>query len=495
MLVASAQGIDVADYAQAQELALARQPWQNRAFGYFDSVGELHFAGRYIGNALSKIRLVGAEIPTSASDEPKETTFAPVKTAIEKLRSPAGGQGGLMRNLGINVFIAGECFLLGNEDADGNQQWEAVSINELELRPGELQAYRKRSPIEMPQPIPKDTLVVRVWAAHPRYSRLADSAVRTILDECEKLLLLTRADKAAARSRFAGAGLLFIPSELIPVVQQPAGSDLGDAANNPIYKNLIDAMVTPLRDEQHPSGVVPITIFGPGEYGDKIRFITFDRPQAARAQQQREESITRIATALDLPAEILTGKAALNHWAAWQVHEETFSQHLQPLVELICDALTVGYLQPALQKAGVQDHLKYVVWYDDSALVVRPDKGQTAAALYESNVINQAAYRRETGFAETDKVSDDEYAKRVGILLNDVQLALTGKPTPVALPGAAGGDSPTIAEKMTPPTEVVKPRNVAQTQGVPKTTRPMDGKPYRFSRLTPMPRSWFRFPS
>jgi hypothetical protein len=322
------------------------------------------------------------------------------------------------------------------------------------------------------------------------------------MDECEKLLLLTRADKAAARSRFAGAGILFIPNELMPVSQQPAGTanNAVDAAANPIYQNLVESMIMPIKDESHPSGVVPITIFGPAEYGEKIRYITFDRPQAARAQQQREESITRIATALDLPAEILTGKADLNHWTAWQVREETFQQHFQPMVELICDALTTGYLIPALLKAGLsqQEAEKYLVWYDDSDLVVRPDKGETAAALYAENVISAAAYRRETGFAETDAMGDDEYAKRVGLTLLDSTLALTGKPgtatpgavptatppTPPGVPGPTnvakaptfgkgpgfGGDSATVKDKMTAP--ATQDRMKAATQGTPAMVKP-----------------------
>ncbi len=493
VLVAAAEAVEVADFSKSQELTLSRQPWQQRAWNYYHEVGEIHFPARYMGNALAKIRLVGAEQPESDSDAPKETDNKAVKEAIRKLKSPMGGQGGLMRMMGLNIFVAAECFLVGKEDADGNQQWEALSINELEVRPGEPIPLRRRNPVEQPKPLwdrgEAEPLVVRVWQQDPQFSGLADGAIRTILDECEKLLLLTRADKAAARSRFAGAGLLFIPSELMPVVQQPAGVSGISAAENPIYKNLIDSMITPIKDESHPSGVVPITIFGPGEYGDKIRFITFDRPQAARAQQQREESITRIATALDLPAEILTGKADLNHWTAWQVREETFQQHFQPMVELICDALTVGYLHPALKKAGVENWDTYQVWYDDSALVVRPDKGQTAAQLHEALVISDAAWRRETGFAEEDAPPDDERAKRVGIVMLDEHLALTGEPG-TAPPGSAaasgggggggqgpgfGGDSPTVKDKMTPAPDTTP--NKAQTQGVPTTEKPQDNKP------------------
>lgn len=495
VLVAAAEAVDVADFQQSQELALTRQQWQARAWGYYDAVGEIHFPARYFGNAMSKIRLVAAEIVDNNDDnadsnnpdpvkQPVPTKNKAVQGAINKLRSPKGGQPGLLRSMALNLFVAAEFFLIGTTKADGTQEWEAVSVDELWLQPGQRVPVRRRNPGDTPKPLPDNTLVVRVWNPHPRYSGLADGAIRTILDECEKLLLLTRADKAAARSRFAGAGILFIPNELMPVSQQPAGTanNAVEASANPIYQNLVESMITPIKDESHPSGVVPITIFGPAEYGDKIRYITFDRPQAARAQQQREESITRIATALDLPAEILTGKADLNHWTAWQVREETFQQHFQPMVELICDALTVGYLKPALAAAGIKgaEADKYIVWYDDSELVVRPDKGETAAQLFAENVIGAAAWRRETGFAETDAMGDDEYAKRVGLTVQDAKMAITGTPTEAPAPGApagqAGGDSPTVKDKLTPPekNDALK----AQTQGTPdQPDKPKPPKP------------------
>lgn len=505
-LVAAAEGINVADAQQAQELTLSRQLWQQRVWGYYDEVGEIHFPARYMANALAKIRLVAAELVDNHDDnaesdnpdpvvQPVPTDNDDVKKAIAQLKSPKGGQAGLLRTMCLNLFVAAECFVIGTQVGD-KQEWEALSVDELWIQPGQKVPVRRPNPIATPKPLPEGTLVIRVWNPHPRWSGLADGALRTVMDECEKLLLLTRADKAAARSRFAGAGLLFIPNELMPVSQQPAGTanNTVDAAQNPIYQNLIESMITPIRDESHPSGVVPITIFGPAEYGKEIRYLTFDRPQAARAQQQREESITRIATALDLPAEILTGKADMNHWTAWQVREETFQQHFQPMVELICDALTTGYLKPALIKAGLsaEEAEKYLVWYDDSELVVRPDKGETSAALYAENVIGAAAWRREAGFAETDAMDEDEYAKRVGLTLLDSTLALTGKPgtaTPGAVPTAVdpsalvappapvggkgpgyGGDSKTVGDKLSKPD--TSNRMSAVTQGTPAKVAP-----------------------
>lgn len=483
-IVASAQAVHVADSAESQELQLTRQPWQMRAYGYYDDVGEIHFPANYIGNSLAKIRLIGAEVPNSHSDAPKETENKDVVDAITKLKSPMGGQAALMKAFGINIFLAGECFLIGTDQGGGKQEWEVVSVNELEVRPGQRQPLRRKNPSSQPIPLPPNTLIIRVWRSHPRWTGLADSAMRNVLDECEKLLLLTRADKAAARSRIAGNGLLFIPNELMPVSQQPTSGDRNDVdgGQNPIYQNLVDSMITPIKDESHPSGIVPVTIFGPAEYGDKIKYMTFDRPQAARAIQQREESIQRIATAIDLPPEILTGKADLNHWTSWQIHEETFQAHLQPFVELICNALTIGYLRPALENAGL-DPDKYLIWYDNSDLVVRPDKGQTALQLHEAMVISGDALRRETGFAEEDAMQEDEYKKKIGVLLQDVKLALTGEPTPApeapgtptaSGTGKVGGDRPTIKDKLTPPKPMEGvPSSTTKTGSAPTAVKPV----------------------
>ena len=418
--------------------------WQKRAWAYYDEVGEIHYAGRFIGSALSKIRLVGAEMePGGAKGKrsPKPTDNAQIVDAVAKLKSEKGGQGALLRSMGANVFVAGEVLLIGYEK-EGTQVWEGLSVDELLLRPGDKNLYRKRTPDAPPTPVPEGALIIRCWQEHPRYSGFPDSAMRSILDECEKLLLLTRADKAAARSRFAGSGLLFIPNELVPTVQQPTGDETSASpAQNPVLTQLAKAMIEPIKDESHPSAVVPVVLFGPAEYGQYIKYTTFDRQMDRMSASRREEAITRIATAIDLPNEILTGKADLNHWTSWQIHEETFQAHLQPFVELICDALTVGYLQPALKRAGIKDPEKYVIWYDSSELVVRPDRTELAAALFADNLVSGEARRAEAGFDENDKMDDKEYAQRVGLLLKDAKMAITGEiPEPVpAVPDPGAG--------------------------------------------------------
>jgi hypothetical protein len=176
-------------------------------------------------------------------------------------------------------------------------------------------------------------------------------------------------------------------------------------------------MITPLKDEGDPSSVVPGVIFGPAEYADKIRHITFDRPLNGRSESQKMEAIRRIAVSLDLPPEVLTGNGDVNHWTAWQIREETFQQHLQPFIELIVDGLTVAYLRQALERAGIEDPDKYMVWYDASSLVARPDKSLNAIKLHERLVISDQALRQVNSFNEGDAPNEDEYERRAALQL------------------------------------------------------------------------------
>jgi hypothetical protein len=93
--------------------------------------------------------------------------------------------------------------------------------------------------------------------------------------------------------------------------------------------------------------------------------------------------------------------------SAWQVEESAIKVHLLPTVELICQALTYGYLHPRLLAAD-EDISNLVVWYDTSELVLRPDRSALARDAYDRIEINGKAYRQAIGFDESATPSDKE---------------------------------------------------------------------------------------
>lgn len=451
----------VADYTDFTEISLLRQNWQQRAFDIYDSEGHLFYATNYVGSACARVRLVGAIRPSRYGELEKPIVLkeGPVADAIAGIESPTGGQSGFLRQMGRNVFLTGESWIIAStqEFPDGRSQtnWDAVSVDELVSEGGKQK--RRRLPGQQPEDLPKNALTFRVWKEHPRYSRLADAGARSCMELLEKIIILNRAEKAVARSQLAGSGILALPQELVPPAWQNQAQTGNPMESNPLWQALAESMTAPLRDESAPSAVVPLLLVGPGEIIKNMKYEPLDRKfDAAAAQASIKMAIEQIANTLELPKEILLGTGEATHWTAWSIREDVFQAHIQPLIELICAGLTRTFLKQALSQfsdaqlkdAGIDNRDDVIVWYDASQLVIQPDKGDKMLALHDRFIANDDAVARELGVPEGDRLdkNSDEYKMRVGIKMADAKMAVTGVPTeppaPAAGPPAGGGNRP-----------------------------------------------------
>lgn len=459
--VSSGATYKVSSYADATQLALQRQEWQGKAYKVYDAEGHLWYAANYVGSALSRLRLVAAKRP--ASDAPhtlpeiiEKGAFA---DAIKNIRSPRGGQRGLLRQVGRNVFIAGEVWMIGAAErlADGSmaQSWDACSISELSTSGSSGRFQRRRLPTATPESLPEGALTIRIWKEHPEYSDLADAGTRPAMELLEKIVTLNRAERAIARSRLAGSGILALPQSLVPPAWQNQGNNPNAMESNPLYQALAESMMAPLADESHPNAVVPLLLVGPAEDINKIKFESLERKfDTTAANASIQNAIEQVANTLELPKEVLLGTGEATHWTAWAIREDTFQAHIQPLAELIVDALTRTYLkqaigkmspaelQAAMKEAGVTDPNDLMVWYDASQLVILPDKADKAGPLHDRLVISDAALRRENGYSDDDAPEEEELNRRIGVKMADAKMALTGKPTEPSAPSGSGGAGP-----------------------------------------------------
>jgi len=227
---------------------------------------------------------------------------------------------------------------------------------------------------------------------------------------------------------------------------------------------LLEAMMTSIADRASASAVVPIVISVPDESADKFTHLTFSEPLDETAGERLDKAIRRLALGLDAPPELLLGTGSMNHWGAWLVLEDVVTTHLEPPLALICDALTTQYFWPVVTGEGFgmapeQAH-QYVIWYDVSDLVVRPNRSTDAMGLFDKGALSQVALRRATGFDETDAPETIPQEAQIAIdaikqapsLLATVNLAdlvaqiravLTGQPAPASSsPPAPAGTSP-----------------------------------------------------
>lgn len=382
--------------------------WQNEAWAMYDTVGELRFATTYLANALSRVRIFAATVPEDPDDDPEPIETGPAADAVARIAGGIDGQAQLLSDMATFLTVPGDGYSVVYEEPDtpGEECWVTASADELvTTREGTYRLFTgPNRQTDYHDLDPETTLISRVWRPHKRLGWLADSPVRAALGTLREIQMLSSHIDASAMSRLAGAGVFAIPSE----AKFPA-SDPGDQRSDVdrFTDELLEAMTTPIRDRDSASAVVPLVLSMPGELIANLKHISFATPFDERVLELRQDAIRRFALSMDVPAEVVLGMASVNHWSAWQIEESTLKIHIEPLAQIICNGLTVGYLDPRLG-ATPGAPTNTIVWFDVGDLRLRPDRSEDALKLYDRNELAGRALRAESGFSDDDAPSTDE---------------------------------------------------------------------------------------
>lgn len=405
--------------------------WQAEAWDMYDLVGEQRFLAATLAGRMGQARLYVGKMEKDDTAEPGKIEDESIKGILDSVGGNAAGRSQLIRRLGMNLFIAGEGWLVGipkallpeyegqgyalPTEAEGEAlsidvndlEWRVFSIDEVAVDQQGLANISIDDSTKIS--VSPDLLyLIRVWRPHPRKAWQADSPTRASLPILRELVGLTMHISAQVDSRLAGAGVLVVPQSASDAMRRSQGLPTGgvgsDDEADPFTDALIDAMLTPISDRGNASALVPLVITVPDESAGKFEHITFAQPLDNEARSLREEAIRRLALGQDAPPELLLGVGGMNHWGAWLVREDVVTTHIEPPLALICDALTTQFLHPLLIAEGYtpEEAAEYVIWYDVSHMIVRPNRGSDAMALFDKGALSAEALRTATGFDEGD---------------------------------------------------------------------------------------------
>jgi hypothetical protein len=311
-----------------------------------------------------------------------------------------------------------------------------------------------------------DAVVIRVWRPHPRNHLLADSPVRSVLPILSEIEYLTRHIFAQVQSRLAGAGILELAQGMtFPVVPGTEGLATADQ----FMQMLGDAMIRPIKDPSSPASIVPIVVTSPDELIGKMNHTTFWSPLDEHAVELRTEAIRRLALGMEIPPEIMLGQGDVNHWSGWLIDESAIKAHIEPLLGIVTNAITVKYIRNAT------DSDMWRIVANTAQMRLRPDRSKEALELYDRGELDGEALRRETGFDEDDAPTTEEYKtwlvrkvaggsatpEQVGAALRllGVDLGVTGEVSREARPDRSLDEHP--ARDMPNPEESETGRDVA----------------------------------
>lgn len=456
-LVASAVRYD----GKSARIYQPNQNWQAECYRHFAICGEARFASKFVGHALSRATL---GIATPSKDGPVPVENGPAVDALDALFNGKDGQAQMLDALGTHLTIAGECYLVGRA-VDGEDVWEIVSILEMRVQGSRWAIHYGEGVPDVP--LTDSDVVIRIWLPNPARRIEADSPFRSLLPILTEIEWLTRHIFAQTSSRLAGAGLLMLPQGMSFPPPPSVDGQPQQTANeaDAFMLTLADAMLQPISDPSSPSAMVPIVVTAPDDSIDKAKLMHFWSELDSNALAMRSEAIRRFALGMDMPPEQVLGmhssgggtgggrSTGVSHWGAWQIEEATIKMHIEPMLELVANSLTIGYLRPLLgDSVGDQ-----AVVYDSSTLRLRPDRSKEAMELYDRGLLSGSVLLRENGFAPEDLPSDDEFKTWL------LRKVASGSATPEQVAAACkalgvdlGPVGPPAETNQTPPAPTIK---------------------------------------
>lgn len=441
--------------------------WQNEAWRLYDITGQLRFVANWVGNSVSRCRLYVAEVDANGD--------AAAEAEDEKVAALAAGPLGsgsakdeALRLLGINLFVPGEAYIVAESGGlpGGEDRWFVVSGRQVK-RQGDRIVVKKSDLFGggMLEFRPGEDLMLRVWTPHPADTDEPDSPTRSAIPDLREIEALRKREFAELDSRLAGAGLLPLPEG----IDFPASDD-DPAGMEGLQARLMRAMSTSLQDRSSASAMVPIMFTVPGEFLDKIRQVTFWSELSAQLLPMRESAIRSLAQSLDVPAEILTGLGESNHWAAWQVAEDTITTQIEPVLSRIADALTTGWLRGALEGVGA-DPDRYTYAFDTAPLAARPNRTADALNYHGAMLLSDEAAVTAGAFVSEDLPNPEERLRRL------MERAVTATPSLLADPivqGILGVPALAVAPNDGDGTSAPPPAEVRDDRALPEQTPPSE---------------------
>lgn len=448
-LTAAASVVDMGSKKEIDALTRRIQSdlWQKDAWSYYDLIGELKYSSNLVAKILSRINLYAAYIDDTArvpspiraveelKDVKRETPSGNASSFVRdtenvlyKLESGSGGTSGTLFAIGVNLFVAGECYLVhepARYSVNEPAKFQVHSVNEIiQNAKGNGLSIRTRrdAKVEDYIKLPQGGYICRIWNKHPNWSDEADSSVRGVLDLCDQLLLSDRDAANTAQSRLNG-GLLFIPDALDnsaePEVEMQEDDGMtpvpSQEMENSLEEELYRGMTEAVGNSSVASSYVPTIIRGEESLGEKIRYINFDKKYDPQMNERSSHLLDRILSGLDIPKDTAKGMSNVKYSNGVLIEEQLYKAHIEPMILLICDTLTVGFLRPALRSLGYDEEYvsRAAIWYDPSAITTKPSKSEASVVLYDKKILSAEAVLRHHGFAATDAPSKEELIQRV----------------------------------------------------------------------------------
>lgn len=386
-----------------RRIAQPDRGWQAEAWDFYDAVGVLAYVVAWLKGALGKATLY--PVKYGANGDPVRVDDPQVVGILNTFGGGPQGQSQMLAAFAPHLFVPGEGYGVGRDILDasgqptGATEWFIAGVDEMQ-QSGNDWLYDTGD--GEPERLNGDEVVVfRVWNPHPRKSWHADSTVRHVLSDLAEIVGYNQRVLAEINSRLASNGLLLLPNEISFGAASPDG-EAAPPGVEPITWQFTQVAKIAMSDRRSAAALVPIIGTMPADQIEKVQWLQFWGDFDDALADLRKDALARLAMGLNVPPEVITGVGDVSHWGAWAVDEAAIKMHVEPLLQVLCDGIKVGYFWPALEVDGVEDAQTYGIAFDASRLKARPNKFPEGIELYDRNLLTGEAVVREAGFEVAD---------------------------------------------------------------------------------------------
>jgi hypothetical protein len=345
------------------------QEWQKRILEYSESVPEVAGASALVRASLSSVNWV---VEGTAAAGMK----ARAQTRIDQLDKDRAGE---------LIWLSGETFIAWPTDPGPEVPVEDVP-QPYSLSVAEINMHSDPPSTKGPngEQVDQTDPVMRVWRPSKSNRWQASSPNKAAMDLLDAMYLSQLADTAVHRSRLAGAGIVFWPTNApdIPVV---AGEEPVAGSRQAMLQAFEHAAWSAIDKQNSRQATIPfVVMYDPAGPGGttlyKPEMFRIERDDQADQYATRAETYrTRYATAVELPLEAVTGMGATNHWSAWQIDVDKWRTWLKP----ICELLRVELEARIVKQYGENLTLRC----DATDLISKPDQTDTIVKLIQLEVV------------------------------------------------------------------------------------------------------------
>jgi hypothetical protein len=403
----------------------------NNPWDWYDRLGEVHYAISRAGRIAGYTQLF-AEYEESPGQWVRRA--GPANAIVEGIYSPYGGVRGLISRYFTLMKVPADSHLIRVKNGDVYDGYHFLSVDEIDQANldrastgvGAKGLVWKTLPLSdagdtMTRQVAAEDYLGRVWVPSDRFVDMPESPLFALDTECEVLYYSTQAMKAKLASRFASAGMLFVPQSMRSAAwAKPENGEIEgvrDATKiDDVLSTLIKSMMRGQDTFDKAQYYLPIIVSGPDEVGEKIRHIVMDQEIFETDIEIRRELIDRILMGLDIQQQATKGIGESAHWSAWAVSDEELRLVAKPDVEAACWAFTRLILHRQLRAQEMSDTeiVKWRVGFHMNEAASKTNLQEDARQLEDRGHLKGSTARAVSGFDEDDAPDEQEQIRWAG---------------------------------------------------------------------------------